>query len=227
MLEAQLRAANFREWIWIPILIILSFLAFSFKNYRWEIKHYFLSILSDRAFNELHRDESDTTRKAGISLNVFFYFSLALFLFFLIPALQIGIKANFTFYLYLNGLIILGLLIKNLTTRTFGFIFKVQDCAKIYNYNALLSNKIVGIILFPFSIIAIYSTFFSKYSMALSLLFIALIQAFRIIKGLKLALSFSNIPKIYPFLYICSLEILPSAVLLKFIWRPLRAYLLS
>jgi hypothetical protein len=218
----ELLAENYHDWLWIPMLLLLSFLAFLFTKYNDQVKRCFLAVVSNREFNDLIRDESQVSKSASLALNVFSLFSYSNFFFlFAINFLHFELS-YFELYLTINGLFFGGFILKILIIYTLGELFQAQNSSSLYISNSLLSNKVFGIILFPLVLVIAYSQAFVDFFLYSSMVIWLLTSIFKWYKGIKFGLSLSELPRIYPFLYIYTLEILPVLVLVKIFLAPLK-----
>ena len=217
----ELRAENYHDWLWLPMLLLLAFMAFLFTKYNDHVKRYFLAIVSNREFNDLVRDESQISKRASLALNIFSLLSYAAFVFILsIKFLQFEVS-NIELYLIINGLIFGGFILKILFIYGIGELFKEQNSSDLYVSNSLLSNKVFGMILFPLILVIAYSQVLVGIFLYSSIILWLLASIFKWYKGIKFGLSLSELPIIYPFLYICTLEILPVLILAKIFLAPL------
>jgi len=85
-----------------------------------------------------------------------------------------------------------------------------------YAYYLRVSFLVLGVILFlPVCLAVFGSTLFAFYAAFTLLLLIAIVQIVTWIRGFQFALSY-HVPLYYLFFYICTLEILPVALVVKF-----------
>ena len=84
-----------------------------------------------------------------------------------------------------------------------------------YRINTFLLNRVAGLLLLPFSIAAAYLDIDSVRIVLIGALIVMLLfVAFRLVRGIAGALE-NGVSPAYIFLYICTLEILPFAVMAK------------
>jgi len=217
----QLRVESFHDWFWMPMLLLLSFIALLFSKYRDQIKRCFLAIFSNREFISIVRDESQLSKNSSLVLNVFYLFSCSNFLFlFSINFLEIELS-DLNLYLIITIFCFGYFLLKMILIYLIGEFFQEQTSSKLYISHSLLGNKVLGIIFFPLILLISYSQYFVDFFLYSSLSIWLFIITFKWYKGIKFGLSLPEVPKIYPFLYICSLEILPLFVFGKIFLMPL------
>ena len=217
----EFRTENYHDWFWIPMLLLLSFLAFLFAKYNHQLKRCFLAVLSNREFNDLVRDESQVSKSSSIALIIFSLFSYSTFLFiFSINFVLIEIS-YLELYLTINVLFFGSFILKILFIYVLGELFQEGVNSKSYISHSLLSNKVFGIVVFPLVLVIAYSHNFVWFFLYSSIIIYFLSLTFKWYKGIKFGLSLSEVPIIYPFLYICTIEILPGFVFAKIFLTPL------
>lgn len=217
----ELRLISSKDWLWIPSLFLLSYLAFSFYYYRNHIKKYSLALLSNREFNDLVRDESKTSRKASLTLNIFFLLSYSQFIFVLVSKLY---DSSIRTYLITQLVVLILIGLKYISIYFLGILFQTKSSTQLFLNSMFASNKVFGLFLFPLFLVSTYSIKYGGYFFITSLVIWCVFNLFKWYSGIKLGLSVSGIPKIYPFLYICTLEILPIAILAKMFWEQYRVF---
>lgn len=217
----ELRAENYHDWFWIPMLLLLSLLALLFTKYHHQIKRCFLSVLSNREFNDLVRDESQVSKSSSLALIIFSLFSYSTFLFIFSINFVLIERSYLELYLIINVLFFCSFILKFLFISFLGELFQERVNSKLYISHSLLGNKVFGIVVFPFILLISYSQDFVGFFLHSSIIIYFLSLTFKWYKGIKFGLSLSEVPIIYPFLYICTLEILPVFVFAKIFLPPL------
>ena len=217
----ELRAENYHDWFWIPMLLLLSFIALLFTKYNHQLKRCFLAVLSNREFNDLVRDESQVSKSSSLALIIFSLFSYSTFLFiFSINFLLIELS-YLELYITIHLLFFGSFILKILFIYVLGELFQEGANSKLYISHSLLINKVFGIVVFPLVLLIAYSHKFMGLFLYASIIICFLSLTFKWYKGIKFGLSLSEVPIIYPFLYICTLEILPVFVFAKIFLPPL------
>tara|TARA_B100000795_G_C22806559_1_gene445294 strand:+ start:6204 stop:6851 length:648 start_codon:yes stop_codon:yes gene_type:complete len=211
----ELRFETYHHWLWIPMLVLFIFLAFVFSKYSDQVKRCFLAMFSNRDFADLMRDESQVSKRSSLALNIFSLFSYSFFIFLLILKFPIWGLSDLELYFTINAIVFLGFVFKFLFISSLGFLFKAKKNSDLYIRNSLLSNKVFGIVLFPLALIVAYSLNLGSVFFNGTLILWGFITIFKWYQVVKLGLSLSELPIMYPFLYVCTLEILPTLILLK------------
>jgi len=119
-----LRAENYHDWFWIPMLLLLSFIALLFTKYNYQLKRCFLAVLSNREFNDLVRDESQVSKSSSIALIIFSLFSYSTFLFIFSINFLLIERSYLELYLYINFLFFGSFILKLLFIYVLGELFE-------------------------------------------------------------------------------------------------------
>jgi hypothetical protein len=205
---------------WQSLLLIASVLllglskAFSVNRFKQTYK----SLFNYRVAQEICGEEKVFFHRVNILLTVNYFLITALFIYQLKETLNqnvISYSGGTLFFLILLFLIVLyfGKLI---FAKIFSFLFSVPYLVSEYTFNIALFNNFLGVLLLP--VLAIM--YFTDLNFEIILQFIALPLLFIvfILRLLRLVVLGVNkeVSYIYIFLYICSLEILPLVVMIKF-----------
>jgi hypothetical protein len=202
---------------WIPVFLFLAFAAlvllrvFDGRRMTQLAGGFFRA----SSVGMLYREENALTGRASLLLLINFLIITPLFLwqamgYFNIPrqgVLQYGMLS----------LLIAGIyLLKIAGTRLMGVIFDQREASTEYNYNILLFNKILGVLLFPVTVMMAYAHEIPQgWLVAAGLSAWGIILVYRFFRGILIGLSASGFSLLYIFLYLCTLEILPFVVILK------------
>ena len=122
--------------------------------------------------------------------------------------------------LWNTGLVIaIFFIVKLIVIRLLGHIFMLNALAKLGVYFSFLFDRVMGIVLFPIVIFMFFSpinahSVLIAFSIGIILLFL-LIKVFWI---WKIGIGGFGLSKIYLFLYLCMLEILPLLVFTKVVF---------
>ena len=205
---------------WIFALLILCFIILAWVQvfYRKRFRQLILAVFSKRFMNQLVRDGNPFNERLSLALGMIYFIGTALLIFAMNDLLlggHIPFHLNeFSFY----SIILLGLvlfwLVKILIINLLGIVFKTENTSKMYLLDELILNIITGLILIPILIFVIYLK--SILFLYISLSFIILSFLFLFVRGFMIGLSLTKFSYIFLFVYLCSLEILPLIILVKF-----------
>lgn len=156
---------------------------------------------------------------ASFLMNLFFFFAATVFIFFWFTAKGVNFPVQrWEAFIVILLALILVYLFKLIFLNAMGFLFNQRDVFSNYVFIVFLNNKITGILLLFFSFIMAFTESSQASTIAnIALVILVVAFIFRFFKGYSL---FSKQGKLSLFsfsLAVFSLEILPTAVLLKFI----------
>lgn len=205
---------------WIPGLLLLCFVLLAWIQffYRKRLHQLLLAPFSKRFLSQLVREGNLFSERISLALGVIYIQCIILFLY-LIYVIQLKGRipfsmSGFTFYMLIGVVFFIYWISKVAAIRFLGRVFRTYHATDEYLLNILIFNFLTGIIMLPFLVIIVYLK---------SLLFlyilsgiIAFLFLFRFVRGFLIGISFSKFSYLFLFVYLCSLEILPLIVLLKF-----------
>jgi Domain of unknown function (DUF4271) len=205
---------------WILGLLILCFIILAWVQlfYRKRFRQLLQAPFSKRFMNQLVREGNPFNERLSLALGLIYFIGTALLIFAMNDLLLGGHTPlhlrEFSFYLMIILVLVLFWLVKVLTIRLLGTVFKTENTTRMYLLNELILNIITGLILIPILILVIYlkSILFLYISLALIILSFLFLFA----RGFMIGLSLTKFSYIFLFVYLCSLEILPLIILVKF-----------
>lgn len=157
----------------------------------------------------------------NLLLNIFSSTVLGLYIYYLI-----SIRIDWRFVsvppALLLGLLILGAVLMHTGKYVFvqfaAWVFGKGPIGEQYNFNVFLVNKILGITLLPFVIcFAFLNAKWHSALMVCSLILLGLLYLNRYLRSWNIFAPFVQNSRLHFFMYLCAFEILPMAVLLKFV----------
>jgi len=176
---------------------------------------------------KVNRDSKEHLHGAAVSnllMNIFFVCTLGVFLFFTI---EHRVTTSLSFPLGLLPLllvvcVLLIYLVKYAAIQFFGWAFKLTHITEQYIFNVFLVNKILAVLLLPMIILLAFSDK-SMYGTLLIISFsiISILYFNRYLRSWKIFNKFIEFSRFHFFLYLCASELLPMAVILKYLIRGL------
>lgn len=205
----------------LALLAALGVLRMVFPTY---FRHLYKSFMSPMVNKRTLREQIEQNVAANTAMNIFFCISFGLFLYVVLYhqsnlIQESRIRPN----LFLIGTIVAsGLVygIKYCSLKFVGWAFKMEQATEDYIYNVFLINKILGVVLLPFSIILAFGDggwLKLMFIVALVLVFILLLN--RYTRSWASLGSFFQFSKFHFFMYFCTSELLPLAILTKFTYN--------
>lgn len=204
----------------ILVLVCLLFVLI-FSYYQEQSKKLLTASVNSKAKSLLTRIDSETVNKVGRYMNMLFFINVLLFVYGLWYRYELFTRMTTVHLLIIIGGVLFLFLLKFLTHYFLGVVFKVQDLTKQYLDELYLKYKLFGVLLFPLVLLVLFSNQFAGFAVFLGVSTYVVLWITMIYFALKLGLMSKSLPKYYPFLYICTLEILPLALVGKIFQAPL------
>jgi hypothetical protein len=205
----------------IILLLIGSIAVFRFSNPIY-FKNLFRAFRNQTLSARQLKDQISQNSAAGLAMDLVFCISMALYLYYVIAHLQ---HNNFTSK-YPDGIILLAVLllfssiyvIRYLFLKFTGWVFNISEITDNYTFNVFLINKIMGILIIPFTVVLAFGQgAWVQVTLFLSLVFIAILFLNRYLRSGVVFGYFIKFSKFHFFMYLCASELLPLAVLMKVI----------
>jgi len=209
------------DWIFYSFALLFLFLSLVnafFGNYLQKV----FRVFANEGF--VYRQAKDQMTQAPLAaflMNILFVLSGTIFVFFGLGAdrLFTGIERWQSMGLIL-GLLVVVYISKYVFLQFMGWVFNLREPFEGYVFIVFLNNKISGILmLFASSMMAFTEPGSSLFIFKLSLFLLGIIFLIRYIRGFQVFSKQARLGVFNFLLAVISLEILPSAVLLKFISR--------
>ncbi len=206
------------------LFLLLVFISYNFRSY---ISTILLANISPKNLNEKNISESNRNKKAGIWLTIFFLFVLAILVFNFLSFNSTYLKSlKSSGYLFLSiGTVSVLFIIKYILKKLIGKVFHQERLTELSFRQLGLKDKGYGVILFPFLILYNFSLPLKEISFIIIISISCFYLILRWVNGFLLGIKYGNIPYFYSFLYICTLEILPVALVIKVFSDPILSIL--
>ncbi len=198
--------------------VFILFIYLYINNYKQGL-NLFQSFFSINATHDLQRDEYRLNKGISIVLLVVFLLTISLFLFALNSYYQI-VKYTFhpvLFYLIICGFTLIGYTLKIIFNWILGRIINSQNIIYDHIFNVLITNKAIGVFLFPVLVFFFFTDISQNTIIVSGLIVLALFYLFRVFRGVLLCFNEGGVSLFHLILYLCALEILPLAIVSKFI----------
>lgn len=196
------------------ILLVASAKGFSQNRFKNILK----SVFSTQATYEIVRGEKIFFNRTNLLLNLVYLFTSSLFIYQILTTKNLVENSKIELVNYIVVVLWIGLfyVVKLIGNSILNIFFDTKEISMEYVYNTSLFNNVIGVILLPILFLNNFtnlqnSIFYQKFS--LGLIFIVLL--FRTMRYIKLGLK-KNISVLHIILYLCTLEILPLIVIIKF-----------
>lgn len=206
------------DWITIHLIIALGLIAWVRAFYNKRLKIIAMAFLSERNFSLVSREGNLFKERIAIPLLIGYLISMSLFIYQLLHFYQA--KSIFGFDgLKLFSIIMILVLVywvfKYLLIYFLGTVFKNYAIALDYQLTNFIFTLIMGIILLPVVVIAVY--FPSAYIIYLGIILLSLSFLYRVLREVAKGFIYTKFSTFYKLLYLCTFEILPIIVFMKLV----------
>ncbi len=201
----------------LPIIILLFIIVAMIKFfYKTHISKLFTALFNPLVAEMQQRENRSNIAK--ILLNLSYYLATGLFLTYLYP-LTIGRpqQNSFLFFLLISSLVALFHAGHYSLNFALGFVFNKKKLAKQYNTIISTFNQALAIILLPIVTFSLYGPeLFRNYVLWSGLILGLIWLAIRILQMSKVFFK-EDVTILHQILYLCTLEIMPFLLTLKFL----------
>ena len=216
--DGKVLIKNYTDWL--PLVILFSLYIFSFIKvvYNKYIVQVLYSLINYQAAVRLLRDRNVLFRNMAVVLNFVFTINAGLFVYFLIDYFKLGqlYSNSLLCFLLYSFLIFIFFNLKFIICKIVGYVFSVNDIFEEYTHNEKLSNKNIGLLLFPVIILIPYvPTFMKPVILYAGLAIIIVLLAFRAFRAFQIIIR-REVSSFYLILYLCTIEILPLIIMVKY-----------
>ncbi len=204
-------------WFVAFIVFLLLFFAVLKNAFSKELSTIIRSFYSNRALNQINKEDSLFSSWPFIFLYILFGFTIGAFLYLCARYFQVTyILKGFQWLLVLSFSVIGLFTFKIFVIRLLGFLFDAAKPVGEYTTVLFLSYFNAAILFLPLVVAFSFAPArFAAYYIYSTLAVVALIFIFQFLRAGAIILSNYRFPKIYLFLYICALEICPLLILIK------------
>ena len=215
------RTRDHKEWFFYSFMFLFFFVGLINALYSSYVSKLFRGYINEGFLFFQAKDQMSQYPIASSFLNVFFFLTASFFIFFWInlkyPTFDQIRWSTMTFIFLIIALVYL---VKLIFLNLIGWILSQKEVFRTYTFIIFLNNKIIGILLLFSSFGMAFSSKETASSIAsITITVLSFLFLFRLLKGYNL---FSRQAKLSIFSYLLavfSLEILPTAVIIKLISR--------
>jgi Domain of unknown function (DUF4271) len=204
-------------WILGIIAFLLVLFAVLKNTFTKQLSAVVQSFYSNRALTNLNKEDNLITSWSFLLLFIQFGFTIGMFFYLVAQYRQLQqVQEGFSFFVAISIAIILLYLLKIVCLRILGFVFNVQK--PLHQYVSILYLSYFNASLLFIPIIIAFALSPAKYGslyVLLGILTLLVIFVFQFIRAAVNILSQYRFPKLYLFLYFCTLEICPILILIK------------
>lgn len=201
----------------IAVLVLGMAKSFSNNRYRLGLK----ALFNFGVAQEVTREEQVFFHRSNVLLTIAHTLTLSLFVY---QVKRLILNENsepegFNSFLIIVGGIVIVYLVKYIFSKVLLFIFNDTNTASEYIFNVSLYNNLLGALLIPFLCVNYFTSLsFQPFLIYIFVPLALLVLLLRLIRLFIIGRS-RGVLYVYIFLYICTLEILPLAVLYRIFVR--------
>ncbi|MCH8903850.1 MAG: DUF4271 domain-containing protein [Bacteroidetes bacterium] len=213
----QQRKLKPEYWISIVLLLIISLATFVLVNFKKKINALVRGLFNIALAEQIYREQRFSLISFNTVLSLIFSLTMGLYGYLLLKYFNLNtIISGLLLYIVCCTFIAVIYFVKNVMNQIIAYIFPFNEILGFYNFNILLLNRLLGILLIPLLIMTVYTseelrTFFILSIIILVISFIL----YRYARGVTIGLKYIRFHKFYFFLYLCTLEIAPVLIIYK------------
>jgi len=203
-------------------IILLLFLGLLKQSNPVYLKNVFRAFGNRALSNRQLKVQLQQNYLQGLLLDLFFCFSAALFLYqaaryvhldsWMHPYSSLTVIAGLAFSLAVIYLV------RFLSLKLAGWVFRIPDVLGYYSFNIFLLNRVLGILLLPFTILLSFGTgFWVEVTFLIAILVVLALYVFRFIRSRQVFKHSLRFSVFHFILYLCAAEVLPLAFLIKLV----------
>lgn len=211
--ERQSHSKDEAFYLLCGLLLFLAFIKLVFGRY---FKNVF-KLFFQPSFRQKHtREQLSQNNLPSLLLNLFFIFSAATYVSFLLRYYQL-VKVDYWLLLLYTAACLLILYLGKFILLSFsGWVFDVKEATDAYIFAVYLINKILGVILIPLTLLIAFSKpLIINITITISLLLIVLLYIYRYLVSFAPVRKEVKVSVLHFFLYIFAFEIMPLLLIYK------------
>lgn len=206
-------------WLFLYLLVLLAFFAWARVYYSHIMSQTVQASTNFQMAVRMFKDKSMLQNQLDYILYGIYFLSMAYFLFYLEEReglLPYGMRGA-GLYLFNLALLLGVFLSRILLINLLGSLFNQMALFREYLYHLFIFNKLTGILILPMLLFVVYTRgAFQDAVIWVALAGVGVVLMMRIIRGIAFSLK-KDISIFYMFLYLCALEIVPLALLYRWL----------
>jgi hypothetical protein len=197
----------------LGLLLFLAFIKLVFSRY---FQNVFRLFFQPTFRQKQTREQLQQGNLPSLLLNLFFIFSTAAYISFLFTYYNITDVGFWMLFLYSSLSLLVLYTGKYILLSFAGWVFNVKEAAEVYIFSIYLINKILGVVLIPFTIIIAFSfPNIINVSITISALVIGLLFVYRYRVSYPAVRKEVKVSPLHFFFYVFAFEIIPLLLIYK------------
>ncbi|MEL6636918.1 MAG: DUF4271 domain-containing protein [Bacteroidota bacterium] len=206
---------NFLFWVSIGLLLLVTILITLYKPL---VSQVYRSFLNDNILRLKQREQGSFMSFPLLALYLFYFLSGGFFLYLSLRVLGIPTDQHWRTLAWCTLGLAAIFTLKHSVLRIIAYVFPLEKELRQYSFTIAIFNIVLGITLLPVDLLMAYGPGdLPRYLFYFTSGSILLIYGFRIIRSLLIASRYISLHKFHFFMYLCTVEIAPTIVLVKFL----------
>jgi hypothetical protein len=215
--QRQKQNDPWKFWVIVFIFAYISFVRIANPN---NFRVFMLSVFNLKLSDKIWDDQRSYFGFIILQLFAIYLFIAAIFINTQLELRQILLVGNYFFqFVIVFAILMLIYLIKFLMHIILGWLLRMKKLGIGFISNTISINNFLALVIFPLIIFTVYNhnaVWSSVVAQTVVAVFLISI-IYRVIRITLLSNRFFSFPKIYLFIYLCALEIMPWLVIVKFL----------
>lgn len=211
---------NEKSILFIAMILSLALLAITIGDNKKTFGKLIRSLNNSNYQKLFYRDSRSNYPTMLIVLYIFAFISISIFIYLILGYYNVNFNLDSTTYLLVIILLILSamILIKHLFLNFLSYVFPIDKEVKLYSFSMMLALIATGILIAPVNaIIAFGDESYIKLFIYIGISIIIFFYIFQQFRGILYGSRYLVYNTFHFFLYICTVEILPMALIAKVI----------
>ncbi len=211
---------NEKSILFIAMILSLALLAITIGDNKKTFGRLIRSLNNSNYQKLFYRDSRSNYPAMLIVLYIFAFISISIFIYLILGYYNVNFNLDSTTYLLVIILLILSamILIKHLFLNFLSYVFPIDKEVKLYSFSMMLALIATGILIAPVNaIIAFGDESYIKLFIYIGISIIIFFYIFQQFRGILYGSRYLVYNTFHFFLYICTVEILPMALIAKVI----------
>ena len=217
VINRPVKSDAWKFWVITLIILYISIVRIINPN---NFKIFLLSVFNLKLSEKIWDEQRSVFNFVILQLFCIYLFIAALFINYFLELKNFNPFQNYLFqYVAILGVIIIVYLLKFILHGVLGVLFKMKKLGIGFVSNTVSVNNFLSLVILPFIIFIIYNEE-PLWALILSRTVIAIFfisVIYRMVRIVLLSHAFFSFPRIYLFIYLCALELLPWFIIVKFI----------
>ena len=211
--ERQVQSKDEIFYLLSGLLLFLGFIRLVFSRY---FKNVFKLFFQPSFRQKQTREQLQQNNLPSLLLNLFFILSVGTYVSFLLQYYHLLHSGLWRLLLYTTASLFVLYLFKYILLRFAGWVFDVKEATEAYTFAVYLINKILGVILIPFTLLIAFSkSSVISIAITISMIVILLLFIYRYLVSYPTVRREVKVSVLHFFFYICAFEITPLLLIYK------------